>query len=71
MGLFSSPQTLSASEALWGFVGWITAADKKLVASCKHDAATWARLVDEFARVNRLPNPEPGWPSRVKYPRQL
>lgn len=46
---------LNASEALYGFAGWLTSRDKVVFASASHDAGIWAELVSEFIQVNNLP----------------
>ena len=52
---------LSASEALFGFVGWLTSRDEPVTASSEHDAAVWADLVGEYVKSNGLSEPRPEW----------
>lgn len=59
---------LTASEALFAFVGWITTFDVTLIAGAKHDAAVWAHLVDEFIKANEFAEPREGWDRLVAYP---
>jgi len=61
-------QKLTPSEALYGFTGWITSRDKKVVASAKHDAAIWAELVDTFIKENNLEQPRDGWENNLIHP---
>ncbi len=46
--------TLSASEALFGFAGWLTSRPERTVMSSKDDAACVADLVGEFCDVNNI-----------------
>ena len=59
---------LIASEALYGFAGWITTRDKKVTAGASHDAAIWAKLVDEYITVNKLEQPRDGWENNLIHP---
>jgi len=57
-----------ASEALYGFAGWITTREEKVVASASHDSAIWAELVDTFIKENNLDNPRDGWENNLIHP---
>lgn len=59
---------LSASEALFGFAGWLTSRSKRTVMSGKDDAAVIADLVGEFCNVNKLPEPRQGWDKLLIHP---
>jgi len=61
-------QKLTASEALYGFAGWITTRKEKVTASASHDAAVWAELVDTFIKENNLDNPSDGWENNLIHP---
>ncbi len=52
---------LSGSEALFGFMGWLTSRDKPVTASATHDAAVWADLVGEYIKANGLSEPRSEW----------
>ncbi len=60
--------TLSASEALFGFAGWLTTRNEKITASSHHDAAVWANVVDEFCKANNLTDPRDDWSDRLTHP---
>ncbi len=60
-----SCDSLTPSEALFGFAGWITTRKEQVVASSKDDAAVWARLIDEFCKANKLPEPRDNQPDFV------
>ena len=60
---------LSAGEAVFGFVGWLTS--RKEVSgpfSAKHDAISAAALIKKFCDANDLEFPDEGWKTRLKYP---
>jgi len=61
-------QKLTASEALFGFAGWITSREEKVVASASHDASIWVELVDAFIKENRLEYPRDGWENNLMHP---
>ena len=45
---------LTAAEALYGFMGWLTCREAPVTLSANHDAAIAAELVAEFCKVNNL-----------------
>ena len=59
---------LIASEALYGFAGWLTTRDEVVTASSKHDAGVWAKLVDTFIKENKLEQPRDGWENNLIHP---
>ena len=59
---------LSASEALFGFMGWLTQFRHPVVFSQKHDAGLAADLVDEFCVANGLQPPHEGWADNCVLP---
>ena len=59
---------LSASEALFGFVGWLTGRENPITLSCRHDAAGPADLVKAFCEVNKLPEPRDDWHKALVHP---
>jgi hypothetical protein len=61
-------ETLSASEALFGFAAWLTSLEKPVVFSARHEAGLAALMVEEFIKENGLEAPREGWPDRFKYP---
>ena len=65
---------LSGSEAVFGFVAWLTTADR--FASPDNpgygptqDAAFWCELVAEFNKVNGLVEPREGWSELLTHPK--
>ncbi len=59
---------LNASEALYGFVGWLTTRKEELTLSAHHDAGEPALLVDAFCKTNNLDGPRQGWDKNLKHP---
>lgn len=60
---------LLASEALFGFVAWLTSLEKPVVFSARNDAALAAELVNEFCKTNLLERPREGWTARFTFPK--
>ena len=52
---------VSASEALFGFCGWITSRDESVIASAKHDAAVWADLIRRYCDAQGFSKPREDW----------
>lgn len=59
---------LSASEAVYGFVGWLTGGPRAVTMSAKHDAALPCELVAQFCEQNELADPKEGWKTGLVYP---
>lgn len=54
------PDKLSASEALYGFFGWLTTRQETVTESVKHDANVWVDLIKAFCDENKLDKPRGG-----------
>jgi len=54
-------ESLSPSEAVYGFAGWLTTRDEPITMSAHNDAAIVAELVDEFIKKQRLEEPKDHW----------
>ena len=52
---------LSASEALFGFMGWLTSLETPVTFSGHHEAGIGAQLVGEYCKANGLAEPREGW----------
>lgn len=59
---------LTASEAVFGFAGWLTSRGQPVTMSSKHNAATVADLVSKFCEVNDLTPPRPEWNRNLTHP---
>ncbi len=58
------------SEALYGFVGWLTSREEAVTLGAVHDAAIGADLVNEYCIVNNLAEPREGiYPDNLKMPK--
>ncbi len=65
----TSKDTLLASEALFGFMGWLTSRKQSETFSSNHDAARAVDLVSEFMNVNNLAEPRDDWTKNFTMPR--
>ena len=59
---------LSGSEALYGFMGWLTTRRMAETFSAAHNAARAADLVDKFCKMNGLEDPHEGWSDNLMHP---
>jgi len=59
---------LNASEALFGFVGWLTTRSERTVMSSRDEASCIAELVKRFCEANQLPEPRTGWTTNLVHP---
>jgi hypothetical protein len=64
-----SLEKISASEALFGFCGWLTTSNEKTVMSATDDAAIVADLIKEFMDANDIPNTRKCFPDNVVHPK--
>lgn len=64
-----SEDKMTASEALYGFMGWLTSREEVTPNfSSRHDASEAAVLVDVFCKENNLDDPRAGWTSNLTHP---
>lgn len=59
---------LTASEALFGFIGWLTAREERVVFSAHDSASPAVELVREFCKTNGLTEPREDWITRLTMP---
>ena len=59
---------ISASEALFGFCGWLTMCEEQTVMSAFDDAEAVADLIQRFCDENELAEPRDGWSKKLSYP---
>lgn len=62
------PDKLTASEALYGFCGWLTSRKEETIMSGHHECGVIADLVKEFCNVNQLEEPRSGWAEHLIHP---
>lgn len=60
--------TLDSSEAVYGFVAWLSTREKVEMVSKYSEMSHWATLVLEFCQVNNLPLPTEGWHKKLIFP---
>jgi len=59
---------MTASEALYGFVGWLSTKHTPTVFANDQDGAKYAELVDVFCKANNLEAPREGWEKELVHP---
>ena len=59
---------LSGSEALYGFVGWLTTNGDKYRIGPTEDCAVWPALIEEFCKTNHLHEPREQWDTLLTHP---
>lgn len=59
---------MSATEALYGFCGWLTSQDEKTIMSATDDAAVISDLVQQFCKTNNLTDPRDDWVEKLIIP---
>ena len=62
-------RTMTASEALFGFCGWLTCREEKTIMSSTDEAGTVVELIEKFMNANSLPMPEDGWEKNLVHPK--
>lgn len=60
--------TMSPTDALCGFVAWITTRDEIVPAGASQDSAPWADLVNKFIQENGLGDPSKEFPHNIIRP---
>jgi len=58
-----------ASEALYVFAAWLTAREKPVTFSAKHESSIAAELVNEFCEVNKLEKPRGNFTDHWEMPK--
>lgn len=61
-------QEMIASEAIFGFVGWLSCRKEKTVISSKDNCAPLADLIKQFCATNKLKEPRENWQKRLTHP---
>ena len=59
---------LSASEAVYGFCGWLTTREKETKMGSKNNCAVVADLANEFCKENKLEEPREHWANILIHP---
>ena len=59
---------LTASEAIFGFCGWLTTQEEKTIMSASDDCAPVIGRIKQFCEINKLPEPRDGWEKNLIHP---
>lgn len=59
---------MTGSEAIFGFVGWLTTRDQDITMGATHDAAQVADLCHQFCVTNGLADPRDHWGEILTHP---
>lgn len=59
--LREQPKQISASEALYSFIGWLTTRDRAIMMSAHHNSAAVAEILAIFLQVQGIPAPADNW----------
>ena len=59
---------MTASEALFGFMAWLTTREAVETFSAKHNVAPAADLMETFCKTNNLVAPREDWTDRLTHP---
>ena len=71
MNWYKKARALSASEALFGFMAWLTTRDKESgpYGASNATCGEAAELISEFCDVNKLKEPVDGWEEYLTHPK--
>lgn len=59
---------LSASEGIFGFVGWLTTQPGVIKMGASEDCAPVCEAIKDFCKENNLDEPRDGWEKNLKHP---
>ena len=59
---------LSGSEALYGFVAWLTTREEEITLGSTKDCGAIPNLIDEFCQINQLSDPREAWSELLTHP---
>ena len=62
-------EKLTASEAVFGFAGWLTTRKEAIILSYKHNCAPIADLIQQFCDENDLDEPRDNYADYLKHPK--
>lgn len=61
--------SLTGSEAIYGFCSWLTTRDKKTIMSSSNDAGIIAELIETFCDENNLRDPRENFTDYLTIPK--
>ena len=70
VSMMAAPEVmhLSGSEALFGFMAWLTINGEQYRIGPTEDCAVWPALIDEFCKTNHLHEPREQWDTLLTHP---
>ncbi len=66
--MMANKAILSGSEALYGFIAWLTTRKEEVTFSGHHEASIAADLIDRFCKTNHLTEPRDNWSDNLTHP---
>lgn len=63
-------ERLLPSEAVFGFVVWLTNREEKVVLSKSDDVAPVVDLIRKFCKANNLVDPRNDWSNYLNFPKE-
>ena len=65
-------ERITNTEALYGFVSWLSTRTDQVIVSRHNDSAPIIALVERFRKLNGWDRPREGWEDKdIKYPGQI
>lgn len=66
--IIPKPLTLTGSEAIFGFVAWLTSRERPTIFSANHNAGEAVELIRQFLNANNLENPRSNYTDYLSFP---
>lgn len=60
--------TPNASEALYGFIGWLSTQPDRLEIGAGSECSIWAEKINQFIAMNDLPDMRENWARNIIHP---
>lgn len=64
------PDRLTASEAVYGLLAWLTCRERALTVSAKHEAGQVVKLAEAFIAANNLGSVRPDYAKHLTHPKE-
>lgn len=62
--------TMSAEDAIYGFVAWLTTRDQISKFGANEDCSPAVDLINKFFEANNLSSPGAGYPDNISFPKE-
>jgi len=59
---------LNATEAIYGFVAWLSSREDATYISANHEVSSCINLIERFKKINNLPDISKQWPNNLTHP---